>query len=121
MTLRFSKMHGLGNDFMVIDAINQNVSLTPEQLQFLGDRHRGVGFDPGVDVERLADSPVAQRTEFIADFYSEKYASHDADFYVCKMTLEHIHPTGEFIATVRRAIGDRTGTTVFVGARWVTV
>lgn len=78
----------------------------------LGD-NRGVGFDPGVDVQRLADSPVAERTQFIADFYSEKYANHDADFYVCKMTLEHIHPTGEFIATVRRAIGDRTGTTVF--------
>lgn len=51
MTLRFSKMHGLGNDFMVIDAINQNVSLTPEQLQFLGDRHRGVGFDQLLLVE----------------------------------------------------------------------
>lgn len=78
----------------------------------LGD-NRGTGFDPGVDVARLADSPVAERTRFIADFYSEKYADHDADFYVCKMTLEHIHPTGEFIATVRRAIGERLGTKVF--------
>ncbi|BFM08717.1 class I SAM-dependent methyltransferase [Halioxenophilus aromaticivorans] len=75
--------------------------------------NRGTGFDPGVDVQRLADSPVAERTQFIADFYSEKYANHNADFYVCKMTLEHIHPTGDFIATVRRAIGDRAGTTVF--------
>lgn len=78
----------------------------------LGD-NRGTGFDPGVDVERLADSPVAKQADFIADFYSEKYADHDADFYVCKMTLEHIHPTGDFIATVRRAIGDRLGTKVF--------
>ena len=51
MTLRFSKMHGLGNDFMVIDAINQQVSLSPQQLQQLGDRHRGVGFDQLLLVE----------------------------------------------------------------------
>lgn len=56
MTLRFSKMHGLGNDFVVIDAINQNVSLTPQQLQFLGDRNRGVGFDQLLLVETGEDN-----------------------------------------------------------------
>jgi diaminopimelate epimerase len=45
MTLEFSKMHGLGNDFMVIDAINQAVELSAAQVQALADRHRGVGFD----------------------------------------------------------------------------
>jgi len=45
MNLRFSKMHGLGNDFMVIDAINQSVSLTPEKIRELADRHFGIGFD----------------------------------------------------------------------------
>lgn len=38
-------MHGLGNDFVVIDAINQTVELTPEKIKQLGDRHYGVGFD----------------------------------------------------------------------------
>lgn len=51
MTLRFTKMHGLGNDFVVIDAINQAVALSPEQLKQLGDRQRGVGFDQLLLVE----------------------------------------------------------------------
>lgn len=43
--LRFTKMHGLGNDFVVMDAINQTIDLTLEQLQRLADRHFGVGCD----------------------------------------------------------------------------
>ena len=51
MTLEFTKMHGLGNDFMVIDAINQSVFLNAQQIQHLADRHRGVGFDQLLLVE----------------------------------------------------------------------
>ncbi len=43
--LPFMKMHGLGNDFVVIDARAQDVAMTPALAQALGDRHRGVGFD----------------------------------------------------------------------------
>ena len=43
--LCFSKMHGLGNDFMIIDGVRQRVSLTSSQIQSWGDRRRGVGFD----------------------------------------------------------------------------
>ncbi len=49
--LKFSKMHGLGNDFVVIDAINQNVSLTAQQIRFLSDRRRGIGCDQLLLVE----------------------------------------------------------------------
>lgn len=45
MLIKFSKMHGLGNDFVVIDAINQPVTLSAEQIRKLADRHYGVGFD----------------------------------------------------------------------------
>lgn len=41
----FTKMHGLGNDFMVLDTISNPVELSPEQVRLLGDRRRGVGFD----------------------------------------------------------------------------
>ena len=51
MSLRFTKMHGLGNDFVVIDAIRQRAALTPEQVQFLADRHFGVGCDQVLLVE----------------------------------------------------------------------
>ncbi|MDT8371101.1 MAG: diaminopimelate epimerase [Gammaproteobacteria bacterium] len=49
--LKFSKMHGLGNDFVVIDAINQSVTLTAPQIRFLSDRRRGVGCDQLLLVE----------------------------------------------------------------------
>lgn len=45
MGIEFTKMHGLGNDFMVIDATTQIVDLSSEQIRKLADRHRGVGFD----------------------------------------------------------------------------
>lgn len=56
MLLKFTKMHGLGNDFVVIDAISQSVALTPEQVRFIADRHFGVGCDQLLLVER-ARSP----------------------------------------------------------------
>jgi len=43
--LKFTKMHGLGNDFVVLDGVRQHIDLTPEQLRFLADRHFGVGCD----------------------------------------------------------------------------
>ena len=51
MPLRFTKMHGLGNDFMVIDAVRQSVELGPEQVRRLADRRFGVGFDQLLLVE----------------------------------------------------------------------
>ncbi len=50
--IEFSKMHGLGNDFVVIDAVNQNISLTTEQVRYLSDRKFGVGCDQLLLIER---------------------------------------------------------------------
>jgi diaminopimelate epimerase len=66
MDINFTKMHGAGNDFMVIDAINQSVHLTPQQIQTLAHRQFGVGFDQLLLVE----------TSTIADF---KYRIFNAD------------------------------------------
>jgi diaminopimelate epimerase len=52
MPLKFTKMHGLGNDFIIIDAINQSVQLSPQQLARLADRHTGIGFDQCLLVEK---------------------------------------------------------------------
>ena len=49
--MQFSKMHGLGNDFMVVDAVTQNVYFSPELIRRLADRHLGVGFDQLLVVE----------------------------------------------------------------------
>ncbi|SNS18740.1 diaminopimelate epimerase [Noviherbaspirillum humi] len=52
MKLKFTKMHGAGNDFVVIDAISQTVDFTPEQWRKLGDRRFGIGADQMLVVER---------------------------------------------------------------------
>ena len=51
MTLRFTKMHGLGNDFVVIDGVTQTVTLDPDRIRRLADRHFGVGCDQVLLVE----------------------------------------------------------------------
>ena len=49
--MRFTKMHGLGNDFMVVDAISQPFRLRPEMIRELADRNFGIGFDQLLVVE----------------------------------------------------------------------
>ncbi|MFO1371694.1 MAG: diaminopimelate epimerase [Candidatus Competibacteraceae bacterium] len=51
MKLHFTKMHGLGNDFVVIDGINQAVALDPPRIRHLADRHVGIGCDQVLLVE----------------------------------------------------------------------
>ncbi|MDK9784913.1 diaminopimelate epimerase [Vibrio sp. B172a] len=55
MHFHFSKMHGLGNDFMVVDCITQNVFFSQDLIRRLSDRHTGVGFDQLLVVEAPYD------------------------------------------------------------------
>ena len=66
--INFTKMHGLGNDFVVIDAINQHITLTSEQIRFMSNRHYGIGFDQLLLVEK----PVSDNADF-------KYRIFNAD------------------------------------------
>ncbi len=63
MKLEFTKMHGAGNDFVVIDAISQTVSLSGPQIRQIADRHFGIGCDQLLLVERptLADADFRYR------------------------------------------------------------
>jgi SAM-dependent methyltransferase len=74
--------------------------------------NRGVGFDPAY-VSARDKSKAQDRITFIQDFYSEQYADYHADFVCCKMTLEHIPDTYDFVSTVRRSLGKRSNTVVF--------
>ena len=51
MLIEFTKMHGLGNDFMVIDLVTQRLELTKDLIALLADRHMGIGFDQLLVVE----------------------------------------------------------------------
>ena len=51
MQLRFTKMHGLGNDFVVVDSLSQDINLSSDLVSFLADRHRGIGCDQVLLIE----------------------------------------------------------------------
>ncbi|MCA1772702.1 MAG: diaminopimelate epimerase [Halomonas sp.] len=55
MLLHFTKMHGLGNDFMVVDLVTQRANLRNEQIRQLADRRFGIGFDQLLIVEPPRD------------------------------------------------------------------
>jgi len=59
MSLRFSKMHGIGNDFVVLDCRHGDFPLNPAQIRALADRHTGVGFDQLLSVEPARDPACA--------------------------------------------------------------
>ena len=68
MTIEFTKMHGLGNDFMVVDAINQKFQPCSQQIKQWSDRKTGIGFDQLLIVEK----PESEAAEF-------KYRIYNAD------------------------------------------
>lgn len=58
MLLRFSKMHGLGNDFMVVDLVTQHFAFRPELVRQFADRRFGIGFDQLLIVEPPSNPDV---------------------------------------------------------------
>ena len=86
----FMKMHGLGNDFVVIDARAQSLEMTESLARALGDRRRGVGFD------QLA---VILRTDSVADAYLKFYNSDGSTAGAC----------GNATRCIARHLMDETG------------
>lgn len=73
--LPFMKMHGLGNDFVVLDARARQVEMTESLARALGDRHRGVGFD---QLAIISSSPESLRLKFLNSDGSESAACGNA-------------------------------------------
>jgi len=67
MKLKFTKMQGLGNDFVVLDGINQPVNLDQQQIRLLADRHFGIGCDQLLLVEKAAGQADFRYRIFNAD------------------------------------------------------
>ena len=83
-------MHGLGNDFVVLDGIRQSVSLTAEQLRYLADRHFGVGCDQILLVEASTQPDVDFRYRiFNADGGEVEQCGNGARCFV-----RFVHETG---------------------------
>jgi diaminopimelate epimerase len=73
--LRFTKMHGLGNDFVVFDAVNQAVDLAPEQVRRLAERRFGVGCDQVLLIEAARDQDT--------DFYYRIFNADGSEVEQC--------------------------------------
>ena len=90
MQLKFTKMHGLGNDFVVVDATAAPIVLTPAQLCFIADRHFGVGCDQILMVEpaRSADT----------DFYYRIFNADGGEVEQCgngaRCFVRYVHQRG---------------------------
>lgn len=79
MKLNFTKMHGLGNDFIVIDGVTKHIELTTEQIQQLSDRKFGIGFDQLLLVEPPLDPEQDFRYRiFNADGYEVEQCGNGA-------------------------------------------
>ncbi len=89
MKLKFTKMHGLGNDFVVIDAVNQSVFLTPERLRLLADRHFGIGCDQILLVEKAEGDADFRYRIFNADGSEVEQCGNGARCFV-----RYVHEKG---------------------------
>ena len=58
MLIKFTKMHGLGNDFVVIDAVRQHINLTTNAIKKLADRNHGIGCDQVLLIEPPSDKNI---------------------------------------------------------------
>lgn len=67
MKLKFTKMHGLGNDFIVLDGIHQAIHLNQQQIRLLADRHFGIGCDQILLVEKASGQADFRYRIFNAD------------------------------------------------------
>ena len=81
-------------------------------LSQLGE-NEGIGIDPSALPERLDGVPGTERVELIPEYFEPRHCAQQPDFLCCKMTLEHIPLTSEFIATIRAGLNDDVPTTIF--------
>jgi diaminopimelate epimerase len=90
MHLQFTKMQGLGNDFVLLDATRQGIELAPEQLRYIADRHFGIGCDQILQVEppRTPDT----------DFYYRIFNADGSEVEQCgngaRCFVRYVHDRG---------------------------
>jgi len=103
------ELHGLRDKTIIEIACGQGDFLG--LLCSLGG-NRGIGFDPG-HVPGRSDASAGADLIFIPDYYSEAYSDQVADLICCRHALEHIDRPGDFLSTVRRAIGEHRSAVFF--------
>ncbi len=104
MLVRFTKMHGLGNDFVVLDLVTQRARITPEIVQRLGDRNFGIGFDQLLLVEPPTDPSMDFRYRiYNADGSEVEHCGNGARCFARYVTEKRL--TGKETIAVQTAKG----------------
>ncbi len=105
MQLRFTKMHGLGNDFMVIDATREHLALSPEQIRQWADRRFGIGFDQLLLVESTSSPGVDFRYRiFNADGGEVEQCGNGARCFVQFVHEKKLSTKSEIVVETRAGI-----------------
>jgi diaminopimelate epimerase len=90
MKLKFSKMHGLGNDFVVLDATVRPIALTADELRLIADRHFGIGCDQILQVEPAREPDT--------DFYYRIFNADGSEVEQCgngaRCFVRYVHERG---------------------------
>ena len=109
MKIKFTKMHGAGNDFIVIDAINQQINLTPAQWRQLADRRFGIGADQILVVEASDTADIDFRYRiFNADGGEVEQCGNGARAFVRLVTEKKLTAkTALKVATMNGVIAPR--------------
>lgn len=121
MLLHFSKMHGIGNDFIVLDLINQNYQPNSEDMKAIADRHFGIGCDQILIVEKAKnlDNDFAYRI-FNADGSEVEQCGNGARCFakfVCDKKLTHKkHLRVETLTGIIELIIEEKGVRVDMGS-----
>ena len=104
MKLQFTKMQGLGNDFVVVNATDRPLELTPAQLRFIADRHFGVGCDQILQIEPARDPAT--------DFYYRIFNADGGEVEQCgngaRCFVRYVHDRALTHKTEIR-VGTRSG------------
>ena len=103
MRLKFTKMHGQGNDFVVLDGIRQRIELSSDQLRFIADRHFGIGCDQLLLVEKpqSADNDFRYRI-WNSDGGEVEQCGNGARCFARFYPAWEDYPTDDLEADVRR-------------------
>lgn len=75
MAIKFTKMHSLGNDFIIINAIKQKINLTPKKIAQLSNRNTGVGFDQCLLIEQSRNKGI--------DFFYRIFNANGQEVWQC--------------------------------------
>lgn len=110
MLVRFTKMHGLGNDFVVIDLVTQRVRLSENKVKKLADRHTGIGFDQLL----LVEPPTEPDMDF-------KYRIYNADGSEVEHCGNGARCFGRFVRDKRLTMKDRIAVETAKGKAIITM